>query len=264
MNDCDKSSGAPRGAEGLGPARGRRLRGSFLLLLPALLLMGGCHQENWEAGSPQAESRTVKLGEAKSARVEIEMGAGELSVGSGAQDLLEADFLYPGPAAKPKVEYEVSGGEGRLTIRQPAGVQGPHGSGNTWDLHLNSKVPLSLKVEQGAGRSKLVLAGLALSNLDLEIGAGETVVDLSGDWKNDVTAKIQGGVGKATVRLPSEVGVRASAQGGIGAINVHGLKKEGSAYVNEAYGKSPVTIKVEVEGGIGEINLETSEGPPSV
>jgi hypothetical protein len=58
--------------------------------------------------------------------------------------------------------------------------------------------------------------------------------------------------------------VRASAHGGIGAIHVHGLKKEGDAYVNEAYGKSPITVKVEVAGGIGEINLELGEAPPSV
>ena len=71
-------------------------------------------------------------------------------------------------------------------------------------------------------------------------------------------------MGKATVRLPSDVGVRASAHGGIGAINVHGLKKDGDDYVNEAYGKSPITVTVHVAGGVGEINLELGEAPPSV
>jgi predicted membrane protein len=123
---------------------------------------------------------------------------------------------------------------------------------------------MELKVNQGAGRARLTLGGLALSRLDVEIGAGETDVDLSGDWKNDLTANIQGGVGRATVRLPTDVGVRARAQGGIGAIHVHGLKKDGDAYVNEAYGKSPVTVNVEVQGGVGEINLELGETPPSV
>jgi predicted membrane protein len=89
-------------------------------------------------------------------------------------------------------------------------------------------------------------------------------VDLTGDWKNDLTANIQGGVGKATIRLPSDVGVRASAQGGIGAVHVQGLKKDGDAYVNEVYGKSPVTVNVRVEGGVGEIDLELGEAPPSV
>ena len=40
--------------------------------------------------------------------------------------------------------------------------------------------------------------------------------------------------------------------------------KVGDAYVNEAYGKSPITVKVNVEGGVGEINLELGGAPPSV
>jgi hypothetical protein len=237
---------------------------SLLLMVFLLLVIGGCNPENWNAGPPQAESQSVKLGEAKSARVEIDMPAGELSVGGGAKELLEADFSYANPASRPQVEYTVSAGQGRLTIRQPGSAHGRGSGHNTWDLHLSNKVPLELKVEQGAGRTRLILGGLSLSRLDVEIGAGETVVDLTGDWKNNLTANIEGGVGRATVRLPSEVGVRASAQGGIGAIHVHGLKRDGDAYVNEAYGKSPITVEVHVEGGVGEINLELGEAPPSV
>jgi hypothetical protein len=237
---------------------------SFLLVVLPLLVIAGCNTENWDAGPPQVESQTVKLGDAKSARVEIEMPAGELTVGSGAKELLEADFSYGSSSSRPQVEYNVSAGQGRLTIRQPGSVHGRGSGHNTWDLHLSNKVPLELKVDQGAGRARLTLGGLSLSRLDVDIGAGETIVDLTGDWKNGLTANIAGGVGRATVRLPSDVGVRASAQGGIGAINVHGLKKDGDAYVNEAYGKSPVTVEVHVEGGVGEINLEVGEAPPSV
>ena len=237
---------------------------SFLLMILPLLVITGCNSENWDAGPPQTESQTVKLGEAKSARVEIDLSAGELSVGSGAKDLLEADFSYGSPSSRPQVEYKVSASQGRLTIRQPGSSYGRGNGHNTWDLHLSDKVPLELKVDQGAGRARLTLGGLSLGKLDVNIGAGETIVDLTGDWKHDLTANIDGGVGKATVRLPSDVGVRASAHGGIGAINVHGLKKDGDDYVNEAYGKSPITVTVHVAGGVGEINLELGEGPPSV
>jgi len=236
----------------------------FLLMVPPLLVIASCNTEDWDAGPQRTESQTVKLGDAKSARVEIDMPAGELSVGPGAKELLEADFSYRSPSSRPEVEYNVSEGQGRLTIRQPSSVHGRGSGHNAWDLHLSNKVPLELKVDQGAGRARLTLGGLSLSRLDVSIGAGETIVDLTGDWKNDLTANIDGGVGRATVRLPSDVGVRATAHGGIGAINVHGLKKDGDAYVNEAYGKSPITLTVQVAGGVGEINLELGEAPPSV
>jgi hypothetical protein len=46
-----------------------------------------------------------------------------------------------------------------------------------------------------------------------------------------------------------------NAEGGIGAVNAHGLKRDGDAYVNDAYGKSPTTIDMTIHGGVGEINL---------
>ena len=64
-----------------------------------------------------------------------------------------------------------------------------------------------------------------------------------------------GGVGQATIRLPKDVGVTAHAAGGIGSIRAEGLHENGSEYKNDAYGKTPYTIKLDVQGGIGEIEL---------
>jgi hypothetical protein len=44
--------------------------------------------------------------------------------------------------------------------------------------------------------------------------------------------------------------------GGLGSVDVHGLTKEDERYVNAAYGKSPQTLRLTVEGGIGQIKLE--------
>ncbi len=88
------------------------------------------------------------------------------------------------------------------------------------------------------------------------MGAGKTTVDLTGDYSQDFDASIEGGVGEATVLLPSEVGVRARAEGGLGKINAEGFQREGESYVNDAYGDSDVILEVDVQGGVGEINLE--------
>ena len=56
--------------------------------------------------------------------------------------------------------------------------------------------------------------------------------------------------------MPSEVGVRAKAEGGLGKINAEGLKRVGDSYVNDAYGESDVNLNVNVQGGVGEINLK--------
>jgi N-terminal domain of toast_rack, DUF2154 len=211
-------------------------------------------------GELRTESRNVQLGGAKTAEVHLKMGAGKLTVDSGATDLMNAEFTYNVDRWKPRVTYDVSGTNGRLTVEQPS--SGGHG-GNTryeWAVHLNRHVPMELNVDQGAGEANLNLVGLALSNLQMNIGAGETTINLDGPWKNDLTASVHGGVGRATIQLPRDVGVHVVAHGGLGAINASGFIKDGDAYTNAAYGKSPVTLRITVEGGVGEIDLQLGGG----
>ena len=220
----------------------------------AALLAAGCAP--YERPHEVSESRSVELGGAESARVEVDLGAGELWVEGGSARLLDADFHYSLRAWKPEVKYDVSVGRGYLTVRQPR-VHGFHTGNqeNRWDLRLNDKVPIDMRVNLGAGKGTFKLSGTALRRLEVEIGAGELQVDLTGAWDHDLDAQIRGGVGEATVRLPRDVGVRVTATGGLGGINAQGLRKEDGYYVNDAYGKSDVHLRVTVTGGIGQINL---------
>jgi hypothetical protein len=45
------------------------------------------------------------------------------------------------------------------------------------------------------------------------------------------------------------------ASGGIGSISTDGLTRDGDDYVNAAYGKTPTSINLTVEGGVGTIVL---------
>jgi hypothetical protein len=216
---------------------------------------GGSQQQ---VGKMQSESNSVALENAKSARAQLKMGAGELTITGGADQLMEGEFSYNVADWKPKVNYDVSGDTGELIVKQGS-AEGARLSGdarNEWNLRLNDEVPTDLVVQMGAGESDLDLDSLALTGVDLQMGAGKTTVDLTGDYAQSFDASIQGGVGEATVLLPSEVGVKAKAQGGLGKINAQGLKRVGDSYVNDAYGESDVNLSVEVQGGVGEINLE--------
>jgi hypothetical protein len=231
------------------------------------LLLCACTTEHEEIGALQTDTKSVALGGAKSEHVAISMGAGELKVTGGSQpgnQLMDATFTYNVPRWKPEVTYNVSGEAGELEVKQP---ESGHTIGNTrneWELHLNNKIPTDIEANLGAGKANLTLGGMALRSLKVDMGAGEATVDLTGDWKNNLSAQVHGGVGKAVVRLPQDVGVHVIAHGGLGAINANGFQKQGDAYVNEAYGKSPITLNIEVEGGVGEIDLELGEAPPVV
>src|SRR5215212_7572552 len=235
---------------------------SIVMMAATAVLAGACGMQpggtQQDVGKLQEESKSVDLNNADSVRAQLKMGAGELNVTGGADGLMEGDFSYNVSEWKPKVSYDVSGGEGELLVKQGSANSGSLDgkARNEWDISLNEEVPTDLVVQVGAGESELDLDSLTLKGVDLKMGAGKSTVDLTGDYAKSFDATIQGGVGEATVLLPSEVGVKVKAEGGLGKINAKGLKKVGDSYVNDAYGESDINLSVEVQGGVGEINLK--------
>ena len=230
----------------------------LLVVAAALLASCGAQGQDQGVGEMQNESRSVQPDDAKTVRAHLTVGAGELTVGGAADALMEADFSYNVADWKPQIDYDVSGENGDLSVEQGSGDDGRLGGGarNEWDVRFSDDVPTDLVVEMGAGESDLDLDSLILTGLDLQMGAGQTTVDLTGDYAEGFDARIQGGVGEATVLVPSKAGVRVRADGGLGKINAEGFQREGDAYVNDAYGDSEVTLNVDVQGGVGTINLE--------
>jgi N-terminal domain of toast_rack, DUF2154 len=233
----------------------------IVMMAATAILAGACGTQSGgtqQVGKMQRDLQSVDLKNAQSTRAKLKMGAGELNLTGGADQLMEGEFSYNVSDWKPKVNYDVSGDTGELTVEQGSG-EGVNLGGdarNEWDISLNDEVPTDLVVQMGAGESDLDLDSLTLTGLDLQMGAGKTTVDLTGDYAQSFDTSIQGGVGEATVLLPSEVGVKAKAEGGLGTINAEGLQKVGDSYVNDAYGESDVNLSVGVQGGVGEINLE--------
>ena len=231
---------------------------AFVIIL-VLLFWHGRNTNHWRGSSVYAmqhQSRTVDRGNAKSVRVNLEMGAGDLNVNGGSSHLFEGDFDYRSTSGAPRVDYSVSGTQGDLRVSQDdSGSHIRTTSDNNWTLHFANDIPLEIKIDMGAGHGNLRLRDIDVTRLTLDIGAGQVDLDLSGDRKSNLTADIEGGVGEANIRLPKNIGVIVNASGGIGSIDAHGLKHDGDEYTNDAYGKSPVTIHLKVEGGVGRINL---------
>ncbi len=231
------------------------LSGGEITLIVLILIFGGALTRGSASSKMSHTTETVDRKDADSARIDIEMGAGRLKVGPGTSKLLEATFDFSEAEGMPRVDYNVVDKEGRLNISQSG--RGIHfgRTRNTWDLRLNKDVPSQLHIKMGAGENTLNLGSITLSRLEIEMGAGELNLDLRGNWKKDLDAEIHGGAGEANIYLPRDVGVRVYATGGIGSINASGLRRDGATYINDAYGKSPVTLRVNVQGGVGEINL---------
>lgn len=237
-------------------SRTNRLLSAIILLA---VLLAGCSPK-LRVGEVRTESQSVELGDARSVQVEINLGAGDLEVTGGAKKLFEADFTYNVAKLKPEVKYT----DGTLVLWQPENeglpdLRGITDSRNEWALRLNDQVPMDLSVDIGAGASELRLAGMSLTGLDISLGAGGSMIDLSGDWARDLNVILNAGAGDITMRLPRDVGTRVKVNAGLGAIETRGLEQNENIYTNAAYGESEITLQVDIDAGVGQINLEVEE-----
>jgi hypothetical protein len=225
-------------------------------LTAAALLLSGCGIGMVATGETRRDTVTLALDKAARVRTEIRMDAGELRVKSGSPKLLDATFLYNVDEWKPVVDYRVTGSDAELNIMQPRGARS--GFGNTiyeWEVDLNADVPLDLVANLGAGEVTLDLGRMNLGRVDVNIGAGEVDMDLRGEPRRDYAVYIRGGVGATRVRLPRGARIEATAVKGLGEINVEGLERRGNVWTNPDPDASAVAVRVDVKGGIGEINL---------
>jgi hypothetical protein len=231
------------------------ISGGVITVVAIVVLIGLSTHHSGAANPILRDAESLQLQGATSVTAKIDMGAGQLNVRSGASQLMDADFSYDQDSGKPRVNYSLSGTNGNLDVSQHenGGVHFGRNE-NTWTLKFG-EVPLDLNVDMGAGQGELNMRGINLTRLKIEMGAGQINLDLTGERKQTFDVDVQGGVGEAVIRLPHEVGVEIRADGGIGSIDTEGLHKEGGRWVNDAWGKSPITIHMNVEGGIGEIRL---------
>jgi hypothetical protein len=228
-----------------------------VITVVAIVVLVGLSEHHSGSSNPVVDAaQLVEKQGATSVSAKIDMGAGELNVSGGSSRLLDAEFKYDQDSGKPRADYTVSGTSGHLDVSQNRDTGGIHlgRNENTWSLRFGD-VPLDLNVDMGAGQGDLNLRGINLTRLKIEMGAGQIDLDLTGQRKQNFDVDVHGGVGEAKIRLPKDVGVEIRADGGIGSIDTEGLHKEGGRWVNNAYGKSPITIHMNVEGGIGEIRL---------
>ena len=195
----------------------------------------------------------VELDRSELTRVELKMGGGELRASGGSTRLMEATFDYNLPGGKPQVEYHSTGVRSDIEIFESAETF--TNANETWNLRFNDSALMDFVAKIGAGEARLNLGSLNLRSVQVNLGAGEVEVDLRGNPKRSYDVQIHGGVGQATVYVPSSVGISATASGGIGEINVRGLEQRNGRWINPLHENAPVAIHLDVKGGVGQIDL---------
>jgi hypothetical protein len=130
-----------------------------------------------EVGDVREERHSIPLPGGGTTDVDVIFGVGRLEIDAGASDrLLAGVFHYNVEQWTPEITYE--GDE--LTIKQ-GGSEDRWGipSGNVrnrWELEFSPEMALRMNVRAGAGEGEFDFTELRVSELDVDIGAGDFVL----------------------------------------------------------------------------------------
>lgn len=221
-----------------------------------------------EVGELESTREEIPLSGAESATVEVRFAAGELEIDAGdPEQLFSGHFRYNVEQWKPKVSYEDN-----LLIIEQGEIDEDWGipTGNTrneWELEFSPDIPLKMNLKVGAGDGRLNFTGLQLTELDLEMGAGD--FDVRFDEPNQVAMSnfsLDTGAAKLDVRgIGNASPEQVKVNGGVGDITLDFTGRwSGSASVDITAGVGAVTLRlpddigvqVETEGGLTNVEAD--------
>ncbi len=195
------------------------------------------------------EQLVVPLDGATQAAVRIRFGAGELTtVRARPGDLIDGEFVGG------VLMRRTSRG---LELEQDTAFGIPwldHES--RWNVGLSGEVPLDLRLETGASRSRLDFSELRLRTLELHTGASETSVRLPRN-AGATSVRAEAGAAALIIEVPTGVGARIRSQVALGSNDVDQARfpRTIDGYASPDYATATNRADIDVRGGLGSVQV---------
>jgi hypothetical protein len=242
------------------------------------------------ANTLRTDTLSTPLGRATAASVDIDTGAGNLTVDAlpvGDPVLARGTLQYFEKQGVPAKSIGSEGGRAILTLRGGRGLGHPwfrfpwaacNGAAE-WHVHLNPAVPSAITAHTGGGNVRLDLAAMAVTRLAADSGGGNLDVVLPDHAANlRVAAKTGGGnvtvaigrgiagsnavdagsgAGNVVVRVPSGVAARVRATSGLGRVTVDPRfsKIAADTYQSPDYDEAVDKVEIEARSGAGNVRV---------
>jgi len=221
----------------------------------------GVGAQPWE-GAVTIEEVSRPLGTIREAQVEVNFSGGDLSIGSYSGDDKLMTGRLGGPVGSRAVQrYREENGRAILELDSPPlrrWVFWPLTRDRRawrWELSLTTRVPLTLRVNAGAGRTELDLRDLEVRELDFNGGVGETII--RSPRSGQTIARVDGGVGAITIEIPSTMPARIQVDKGLGQLNVAGRfeRRGDDTYETPGFSRAESYLDLEVDLGVGSVTV---------
>lgn len=223
----------------------------------ALILVGGWIILNvfWKPEASDAETFTVPLGAAKSARYKFSHGAGQISISGGAAPGVA---LVGSSAVGMNHSSQLNGD--RLEVKVEAGPSffpfiGP--SEGVWRFQLTQEIPVMLTVETGASQLDIDLKDVLASHVELKTGASNSNVTMPA--RGASILDVEAGMASINIRVPGNTPARIRAEQGVSSINVDTdrfPRSDSGFYQSPNFDTSIDRVEVNIKAGVGSISVK--------
>lgn len=204
---------------------------------------------------------------AKKRDVAVDLSWGTLNLGDDATTrLLAVDSVYFNLTGEPQIESDLdTAGTLHLTFDTANDSWFPHFrmGEQRYDLTLGQTALLTqLAVELGAGEGTIDLTQLETEIITTKVGAGELTMELGASAIPTGGIKLEVGAGTTTLRIPATIGFKITYDVGVGNLIVDGqtltsgLSNEGT-FTSENYAGATTRVEIEVKVGVGSAVIRT-------
>lgn len=231
---------------------------SFLLVVALGFLMWFVAVDDSYLNSVVPVNNQTVTGSASNAKaldIRVKTGATAVELSAGSIDSYRAVLNSPGMRLSEKIETKDTTKHVTLETEMTRRFM-MRGGNNSLNLELGRELPLSLRVETGASSLEGDLSELKL-NL-LEVKAGASSVDLKlGSVQSRLEVKLETGVSRVVLHLPSSVGVRLEADNGLSHTDFEGLNKVSEdTYESTDYSKADKQILIKADLGVSSFEVK--------
>ncbi|MCY4113535.1 MAG: toast rack family protein [Chloroflexi bacterium] len=210
------------------------------------------------------EAIAVNLGEATAARLEVNVGAGSLTLDAEAPP----ELLLAGELESRAIDntYSISesrqsGGRSVVKLRNSPGwefsfIPGQVPSEN-WTLHLTPQIPTDIRMEAGAADIDLDLRDLSLRNLQIEAGAAEIDLVMPAAARK-TEASIEVGAASLRITVPGGVAARIEIDAGLSSVQIdEGRFPQASddVYISPNFDRATNRLDITIDAGASHVEI---------
>ena len=202
------------------------------------------------------------MGSVQRAEVDIQFGAGELTLDSlpnTSSELVQGEYEHQGLAQGVNKSFKTLDGIGKLELN--AALAGQRILGDfrqKWQVGLTSRIPLDLSVKAGASQGQFNLTNLQLSRLRVDIGASKATINLPKVTLGTLDAQIKAGAADLTIKIPSGVAAQIKADIGLASFKIDDERfpRTGEYYVSPGFAEATGKIRLEISSGLAKIEVK--------